>query len=337
MSAVLEQRREQSVRGVADVRRELASRIAWAQELPLVVYVTGSFGRLEARYPEGSDLDVFFLYAPDDDPDGKLDLPRLTWFRMIAAVIEAAEELKFEPFSQDGEFLKAHNVKRVGRQLGSRHEDTENGFTARVLLLLESQYLLNRNLYDELVLETIGFYYGDYATNREKFRPHALINDILRYWRTLCLNYEHSRSRHRSASDDSEVQTTFRAASALDNLKLRYSRLALCFSMIAVLSSEPEGIPPERVRELCRTVPADRWKLAAERDSHGAAQEVAVRLLAEYENFLELTADKAAILLRLRDAEERATLRRKASEFGDLVYELLRLVVPEDQFRRLVV
>src|SRR5262249_1826494 len=153
-------------------------------ELPLAVYVTGSFGRLEARYPRGSDLDVFFLYAPPDDPLGTKELERLTWFRLIAGVIEAAGSLDFEPFSRDGEFLKVHNVKRVGQELGSRHEDAENGFTARVLLLLESQYLLNEALYDELVLETIGFYYGDFATNRERFRPHALVNDILRYWRT---------------------------------------------------------------------------------------------------------------------------------------------------------
>src|SRR3954466_15522334 len=106
MGEVLIARRKQSLRGLEEVRRELAARLEWADEWSLAVYVTGSFGRLEARYPEGSDLDVFFLYAPPDDPKGRLELPRLTWFRLIAAVIEAATELKFKPFSQDGEFLK---------------------------------------------------------------------------------------------------------------------------------------------------------------------------------------------------------------------------------------
>jgi hypothetical protein len=339
MLSLLEERKRQSLTGLSDVRAELAARLSSIAPPQVAIYVTGSFGRLEARYPAGSDLDVFFLYAPDDDPEGDKDLPRLEWFRLIAGTIDVAEKLRFEPFSKDGEFLKAHNVKRIGRQLGSRHEDAENVFTARILLLLESQYLVNERLYDELLLETIKFYFGDYATNRERFRPQSLINDILRYWRTLCLNYEHSRNKLRSSTDDSEGQAAFRAKSTLDNLKLRHSRLALCFSMIAVLGSEPAGMSPERVRELCRIVPSERWEHAADqcRENRARAHAVMRELLARYEEFLELAADERAILETLRNPEERADLRRRGSGFGDLVYELLRLVVPDDQFRRLVV
>ena len=339
MGTTLDDRRKQSELGLRDVRERLDARLAAIDTSRVAIYVTGSFGRLEARYPKGSDLNVFFLYdPPGDDPEGRLDLPRLEWFRLIAAVIDVAEQLDFAPFSKDGEFLKAHNVKRMGQQLGSRHEDAENSFTARVLLLLESQSIVNATLYDELLLETIRFYFGDYATNRERFRPHTLTNDILRYWRTLCLNYENSRNRLRSSTDDQEGQAAFRASSALDNLKLRYSRLALCFSMVAVLGAEPAGITPERVRDLCRTVPSERWALAARRSANPTqALGTADRILEQYERFLELAADEPAILIRLRDSEERARLRGNASRFGDLVFELLRLVVPESEFRRLVV
>jgi len=165
MESVLADRRAQSAAGLNDVRSRLAQRLKRIDTSQVAVYVTGSFGRLEARYPKGSDLDLFFLYAPgSDDPKGKLELPRLEWFRLIAAVIDVAEALEFEPFSKDGEYLKAHNVRRIGQQLGSRHEDAENVFTARILLLLESQFVVNEDLYDDLLLETIGFYFGDYAT-----------------------------------------------------------------------------------------------------------------------------------------------------------------------------
>lgn len=106
----------------------------------VVVYITGSFGRLEASYPAGSDLDIFFMYRPDQR-DPTAELSRLEWFELISAVITVGRRLDFAPFSKDGEFLKAHNVFHIGNELGSRHEDANNGFTARLLLLLEGQYL----------------------------------------------------------------------------------------------------------------------------------------------------------------------------------------------------
>ncbi|MEA2359862.1 MAG: hypothetical protein QOI62_3122 [Solirubrobacteraceae bacterium] len=326
----------------------------------MTLYVTGSFGRLEARYDQsdpdkGSDLDVFFMYMPEDRSPN--DLSRLAWFKLIAAVIDVAQDLKFKPFSRDGEFLKAHNVFHVGSELGSSNEDAENGFTARLLLLLEGRPLANDALFDRVLLETIGFYFRDFAEHREVFRPYALINDILRYWRTLCLNYEHQRAAKRSRlkwlhesietndelDKDAKQRLTeernhdFRVDSMLDNLKLRYSRLALCFSMISLLASDPDGITPERVAEMCRTVPSERWALAAQRDSSGRASKLVSGILASYEGFLDLVADKDQALQRLRDQEESRRLKRSAAEFGDQISQLIHHVTTDDQFRRLVV
>jgi hypothetical protein len=338
MGSVLDERREQSDRGLTDIREALVEALANVQTNNVVVYITGSFGRLEARYPVGSDLDVFFLYMPGDR-DARAELPRLVWFQLIAAVIDVARKLDFKPFSRDGEFLKAHNVFHIGNELGSRNEDADNGFTARLLLLLEGRYLVNEALYDDVLLEVIRFYYRDFADKRERFRPYALINDILRYWRTLCLNYEHQRSTKREAAgDDEQAIAEFTASSALDNLKLRYSRLALCFSMIAVLVSEPDGLSQESMRDLCGTVPSHRWALAAGRDASGQAEALVPHILAAYEEFLVLVADEEKILDRLGSQDPRRELRQKAGEFGDLVFELIKHVaVTEEQFRRLVV
>jgi hypothetical protein len=334
---ILETRREQSIRGLSDVRDGLVDSQQLFEDNSVAAYITGSFGRLEARYPGGSDLDVFFMHMPDrtERPE---DLSRLVWFELIAAVIGAARKLDFPPFSRDGEFLKAHNVFHMGNALGSRHEDAENGFTARLLLLLEGRYLINERLHDAVLLETIGFYYRDYADKRERFRPYALIHDILRYWRTLCLNYEHLRnSRYEMAQGDEEQLIAFKADSAVHNLKLRYSRLGLCFSMIALLVSEPEGIAPERVREMCQTVPSERWGMAAQREGSAPATELIPEILASYEGFLDLVSDEDGLLTRLRDHAERSELRDHAANFGDLVFRLIKLVAPDEQFRRLVV
>lgn len=201
MDSALVVRRAQSQAGLSDVRAALTAALPRFREERVTLYVTGSFGRLEARYDrshpdKGSDLDVFFMYMPEDGSTD--DLSRLAWFELIAAVIDVAQALNFKPFSRDGAFLKAHNVFHVGSELGSSNEDAENGFTARLLLLLEGRPLANDDLFDQVLLETIGFYFRDFPNHREEFRPYALINDILRYWRTMCLNYEHQRAARRA-------------------------------------------------------------------------------------------------------------------------------------------
>lgn len=361
MASVLKARREQSEAGLRDVRGALAG-IPARQfvEERVTLYVTGSFGRLEARYDpsdpgKGSDLDVFFMYMPKDG--STRELSRLAWFQLIAAVIDVAGELNFKRFSRDGAFLKAHNVFYVGSELGSSNEDAENGFTARLLLLLEGRPLANDELFEKVLLETIGFYFRDFPAHREQFRAYALINDILRYWRTLCLNYEHRRAAARellnrdlarieadSALDDDAKQVQseqtsddFTVESMLDNLKLRYSRLALCFSMISLLASHPDGITPRDVAVMCRTVPSERWALAARRDASGQASGLVPQILASYEAFLDVVADKEQALDRLRDPRERSRLKRSAADFGDQVFRLIRHVTPDSQFRRLTV
>lgn len=350
----------QSEDGLRDVRDALASASPSFLDEHVTLYVTGSFGRLEARYDssdpnKGSDLDVFFMYMPEDR--STRELSRLVWFRLIATVIDEAEKLNFKPFSRDGAFLKAHNVFHVGSELGSSNEDAENGFTARLLLLLEGRPLVNDELFDQVLLETIGFYFRDFAGNRETFRPHALINDILRFWRTMCLNYEHAREAKRADRDrtlasieadgardtpakqasSEEKDNDFRVDSALENLKLRYNRMGLCFSMVALLASHPDGVTPDGVRDLCRTAPSQRWALAAERDTSGEAAGLVPKILASYEGFLDFVADKEKALARLRDPAERRRLRREADDFGDHIAELLGLVTSKRQFRRLLV
>ncbi|HTW43163.1 MAG TPA: hypothetical protein VMD79_12690 [Solirubrobacteraceae bacterium] len=333
-------RRKESEEGLALVRQQAAEHLSSiVSDEPLAIYVTGSFGRLEARFPEGSDLDLFFLYGPRDRSHEKRP-SQLTWFELAGELIRIARRLRFEEFSRDGAFLQAHNVWHIGRQLGSQHEDSENGFTARLLLLLESRYVLNEHLYRRFMEETIGFYYGDYSANRGTFRPTFLINDILRFWRTLCLNYEHKRNRKRSDSAVENDNAPWRADSALDNLKLRFSRLSTCYSMVIALAAEPTPVGPERVLELCSTAPTDRWSIAAQHASAGAAAEAGAKveqILEAYDAFLELMGDEDALRERLTSHAERASTRRRAAAFGQLVSEFLLTTCQGDQLRTLLI
>ena len=346
MPPVLAARRQQSEEGLARIRALAGERLAAiVGEEPLAIYATGSFGRHEATFPGGSDLDVFFLYDPDDgDPAAKL--PRLRFIELAAELIRIARDLGFEEFSRDGEYLIVHNVRYIGEQLGSRHEDAENGFTTRLLLLLESEPLFNDALYEKVIADVVGFYFEDFPGSAGGFRPTFLLNDILRFWRTLCLNYEHKRrSKRRLAQDSTEGDealgdSVWRAESALENFKLRFSRLSTCYSMVAALASEPTPVTAERVIELCRTWPTERWGVAvanAPADARPRAEQAHDAMLELYDQFLEESADKDKILKRLADAEERSELRGRASRYGELVAQLLADTCRDEQRRILLV
>ena len=142
--------------------------------------------------------------------------------------------------------------------LGSPGDDSTNAFTARMLLLLESQPVHDPMLYASLLKRIVGFYYRDFGDHADNFVPGFLINDILRFWRTLTLNYEHHRLKLQDLTGD-ELRSK-KAGSALKNYKLKVSRMATCFSMVANLSSEPRPVTIDTVLELCRMPPAERLK-----------------------------------------------------------------------------
>ena len=68
--------------------------------------------------------------------------------------------------------------------LGGPQDDSENLFTARMLLLLEARCVCNQPLYDDIVDKILKHYFRD-SRGKSTFRPLFLLNDLLRYWRTL--------------------------------------------------------------------------------------------------------------------------------------------------------
>lgn len=212
---------------------------------PICLYATGSYGRLEGW--SGSDVDLFFLYDGEDESDR---FPWTTFAQLASCRITATEEMGFPPFSGDGKYLEVLYVRDIERVLGSPEDDSTNAFTARMLLLLESQPIYDEVLYGSLLERIIGFYYRDFRNHANTFVPGFLINDILRFWRTLTLNYEHSRLELRELAGE-ELRRK-KAKSALKNYKLKVSRMSTCFSMVANLSSEPRPVTAGTVHELCR-------------------------------------------------------------------------------------
>ncbi len=313
--------------------RELGERLEPAQAIlsghPLCVCATGSYGRLEAW--EKSDADVFFLY---DDADETQRLPLTSFIRFAALLIEETEAMRFPPFSGDGRYLEVQYVGEMENVLGSPEDDSLNAFTARMLLLLESQPVYDEATYLRLLERIVGFYYRDYSDHAEEFLPTILLNDILRFWRTLTLNYEHHRLKLRELVGDARERK--KADSALKNYKLKVSRLATCFSMVASLSAEPVPVTPGKVLELCRITPAERFERLRR---HSAVADGLVSELSDaYAAFLTFVQrPEDELLSEFGVPETRKQAHAQAKRYGDIIFGLLCEVTPEERMRFLVI
>jgi predicted nucleotidyltransferase len=322
-------RREYSLNRLAELTTRLAPLTAVLGEQPLCVYATGSYGRLEAG--EDSDIDLFFLY---DGADLEEEFPFTTFVRVAAAIIDATEEMAFPPFTGDGEYLEVHYVRRMEEVLGSREDDSINAFTARMLLLLESRPVLAPAVYEALLERVVGFYYRDFADHPDEFEPTFLTNDILRFWRTLTLNYEHKRLTLRTLTGDALARK--KADSALKNYKLKVSRLLTCFSMVANLAAQAPPVVAQDILTLCAETPRERIRRLA--GSGGHSSKLVAALDERYDTFLEaVQRPEAEVLAEFEDGDRRTRALDEAREFGDLIYELIKATADDRRLRYLLI
>ena len=289
----------------------------------LCIYVTGSFGRLEAS--ELSDLDLFFIKGGDKD---NAPMPRINKTLMDAALIIECRKMGFPEFSGDGEYLEIHNLQDVTKNLGGPRDDFENQFTARQLLLLESLPVYNDQLYEDVLREITGSYFRDYQDHERDFRTTFLLNDILRFWKTLCLNYEHKRNTPYSTEREAQK-------SHLKNLKLKFSRMLTCFSLVIPLAMPRESIEPEECLKLMQKRPLERLQGVAFESDNG---ELWDKLSDDYNWFLDSTGPpRDEVLDWIGSSDNRVNAFDRARSFGHTMYELLVAVATPDTLRYLVI
>ncbi|SRR6266508_1594493 len=313
MADLLTERRDYSLERLQAFRERVAAIGSITDAPSLCIYATGSFGRLEAS--KFSDLDLFFVLKGSSETS---PLPRTTKIRIDAALIEIADDLGFPEFSGDGEYLEYHYLDDILRDLGSRADDYMNFFTARLLLLLESVPIFGEAAYEQALRDIVDSYYRDFHDHETTFFPLFLVNDILRFWKTLCLNYEHKRNR--PATDEER-----KLKNHLQNLKLKCSRLMTCFSTITALAAAPRVTTPDELLALVHKPPLDRLREAA--SAHDVDKELVERILGTYRWFLDVTGRPRDETLRWISAPtERDSAFGRARLLGDDVYEVLKTV-----------
>lgn len=326
-------RRQLSDRRIKELRELLvdAERLAGSKAC---VYATGSLGRLETS--THSDLDLFIVGKSNGrkGADGKegSQLNRLDEICIKADLIDATRKLKLQEFSGEGRYLVHYSVDDLIKTLGKPEDDVLNTFTARLLLLLESCPLLGLEVYDDILKDVIAPYWRDYEDHKGHFIPAYLANDILRLWRTFCVNYEAGTER---------VPEEKKARGKLKNYKLKHSRMLTCYSALLYLLAtygRHQTVSPADAVEMIHQTPTGRLEWLIKQQDLEAARPTLVALLGQYERFLETTNRPEADLLRQFEDKNKSREFMEASyKFGDLMFEALSHLGANNRFHRLLV
>lgn len=291
----------------------------------LAIYVTGSFARFEAN--DDSDIDLFLLLddtqAPCPDTSNNFNLNSI---RVKAKLIEIAESMGFPEFSNDGEFLHIHRLTELSNHLGGREDDSLNHFTARMLLLLESFPVLGEKTYKAALRHIVEAYFRDYKYHPVDFRPSFLLNDIVRFWKTLCLNYENKRNQ--------VVDRNSRASKVqkLKNFKLKYSRLFTCYATIIYIMCKKNDLNVDSTIEMTALTPFSRIQWAVNKISDSAEETNAIisRLQSSYTDCLTISArPKEDLIVSFSDKLYKLHAFEKAEAFGLQIYSILETIYKE--------
>ena len=319
-------------RAATDARfRELKANLAEAEDRcrdRACVYAIGSFARGEAS--PNSDLDLFIV--GQGTPTNR-QLSYLDEICVKADLIEVSRQFRIPDFSGDGEYLKHYTVDEFVRILGTPEDDVTNTFTARLLLLLESRALLEDTVYSKVIQQVIAAYWRDFEKHKTDFSPAFLANDILRMWRTFCVNYE-----ARTQTDPAEK----RAKRKLKNYKLKHSRLLTCYSGLLYLlavHSQKGTVTPDDAVAMVKLTPTQRLEWLLKQDKIKVPSELIGQLIERYERFLDSTNRPESELVKifLDGGSEQALLTKAAPEFGNLMYQVLRAMGNDNQLYRVLV
>jgi predicted nucleotidyltransferase len=264
---------------------KLDSTTSDAQDADSSIVVFGSVARYEVT--DASDIDWVLLV------NGQADLAHQRRALSIGGTIDALAGKKVGREGTFGKLVFSHDVVQY---IGGG-EDTNANFTRRMLLLLESRPIGARVAYDGVVRVILERYLtGDHgwAAGRATHGvPRFLLNDIVRYWRTIAVDHAYKQWTR----DNREW--------ALRSAKLRLSRkliyasgLLCCFGFVdESWASDPSIGQDDRklkgldhLLTLFAQTPLDR--LAAAFDRSPGLNDSARQALDAYDSFLGILSDE---------------------------------------------
>jgi predicted nucleotidyltransferase len=198
-----------------DEKSRLTNALSSLQVEDASVVVFGSIARDDMT--SGSDIDWTLLI------DGLSNRSHLDSALEIENIFK---DLESKPPGQEGTFGGLAFSHDIIHKIGGG-DDTNKNTTQRILLLLESYPVGSSDAYERVVRQVLSRYIvEDWGWIHEKVRvPRFLLNDIIRYWRTIAVDFGYKRRQRQGKGW------------ALRTIKLRMSRkltyasgLLACFS-----------------------------------------------------------------------------------------------------------
>lgn len=262
--------RQLSRERIREARHELGHRAGCG----LDVTAFGSLARLEVT----SESDFDYLVLVDSLPDDP-GLPQL--------ILKEADGLRSTWATSSG-----HNVREPGSSglFGSAvgafdmldkiglQRDTNESHSRRMLLLEESVSLLDPEVRDRTVRAALHRYLT-LPTTKEDRPPRYLLNDVVRYWRTITVDYQ--------AKADGSAHDALRSVKLTTSRKVMFAGTAM-----ALLLCGKDGRLSSTVDSLVRVVdtpPLDRLLLGYDL-ADGPARAAMHDVLAVYNRYLQRTS-----------------------------------------------
>jgi predicted nucleotidyltransferase len=149
----------------------------------VVIVTCGSYARREAS--THSDIDFFVITQERDLPsDQSTESKTLPWVELARNAINKI--VPVEP-AEEGAFATIESQEALLRNIGGEN-DSNYKITRRMLILLEGEWLFNQAGLKHVRRQILERYIGEGMTDHQL--ALFLLNDIIRYYRTMCVDYE---------------------------------------------------------------------------------------------------------------------------------------------------
>lgn len=275
------------------------------------VVLMGSWGRGEVTSESDDDFMVLFEGPLRDDAQPE-----------IARVAEVLGGRAPGPEEIFGEQVSLENLRdKIGRD-----EDTNTNLTRRMLFVLESVPVCGAQAYAKARRALLAGYLE--ANVKHHRPPRFLLNDVIRYWRTIAVDFE-SKTRARKGE-----------GWGLRNAKLRLSRKALfAGGLLPILECYRYAIGDmlDYLDDRMSIAPLDR---IADAFVDHEALDAGVRALAAYDAFLAILDDEKQRRklkeLGVDGARDSPVFTRVAELGKEFEAGLLSLLFDDPQLRRWV-
>jgi putative nucleotidyltransferase DUF294 len=265
-----------------EIVAQLGAALAGIHDANCSVVVTGSLGRAEAT--GGSDADWVLLVDGPADPEHALLV------RDIEARVRAIVPKEVGRTGTFGDIVASHEL--VHYIAGTR--DSNENLTRRILLLSESRALTNAEVRERIIRKILARYVIHDSAIRRLPVPLFLLNDIVRYWRTIASDYA-SKMWERGGE-----------GWGIRNIKLRFSRKLLYLGgLLTAFSSELFATEElhraendeEYLRRLAELIRQQTDESPLELVARVALEckddTVATEIFGSYDRFLEVLSDPA--------------------------------------------